>query len=444
MCCRHYCIQMDDREQWFGENICLHYAKSAVSGENVFAGLFGISNDITRRKADESIIQGIQQQTRKMEAISTLVGGIAHEFNNMLAGIIGNIFLLKTEIKAGTKSASRLDRIEKLSNRAASLVDQLLAFGRKHRISIRNIDLIPLLQQVYGIESAGLPSSIRLNLDTSSIASDKHAVARADAAQLRQVLSSLISNAVDACAFKATAKIDITLTDVGVDANLAFHFPQLKDKEVLCLCIRDNGTGIRNDLLNRVFDPFFTTKEVGQGTGMGLSMVYGLMESFGGAIDIKSEEGSGTSVYLYLLQSEPLADNHRLTASSSTLHYGQGETILIADDEKLLREAASEMLIKLNYKPVAVEDGEAALHYIEAHAKEVSLGLLDLIMPLMGGSEAAGKIRSIRPDLPIVFVTGYNLDEIDSKDLQLPYTQIVSKPYQVAYLSQVIADFLHP
>jgi len=439
-----YCIQVGGKEQWFGENICLHYAKSTVSGENTFAGLFGISNEITQRKAEEGAIQGMQQQARKMEAVGTLVGGIAHEFNNMLAGIVGNIFLLKSEFEEGSQSAIRLARIEKLSNRAAGLVDQLLAFGRRSRISIRDVDLVPLLQQVYAIESAGLPSHIKLRLDITKLAANESIAVRADSSLLRQVLTSLISNATDAC--KQTSAAEINVAVIDVESNVAFtsRFPQLSDKHVLCLCVSDTGSGIQSDLLSRVFDPFFTTKEVGQGTGMGLSMVYGLMEGFGGAIELKSEEGVGTSVHLYLQQSDSQSDDQGQTALPSTLHYGQGETILIADDEQMVREAASDMLVKLNYKPVAVENGEVALHHIEKHADDVDMALLDLIMPIMGGAEAADKMRLIRPDLPIVFVTGYNLSEIANRDLQLPKSQVVTKPYQVAHLSQIIASLLHP
>ncbi len=439
-----YCIQMGDKEQWFGENICLHYAKSAVSGENTFAGLFGISNEITQRKAEEGAIQSMQQQARKMEAVGTLVGGIAHEFNNMLAGIIGNIFLLKSEFKEGSQAAIRLARIEKLGNRAAGLIDQLLAFGRRNRISIRDIDLVPLLQQVHAIESAGLPPHIKLSLDISKLAADESIAVRADSSLLRQVLASLISNATDACRQKSAAEINIAVRDVESNAAFISRFPQLHGKHVLCVCVSDTGSGIQSDLLSRVFDPFFTTKEVGQGTGMGLSMVYGLMEGFGGAVELKSEEGAGTTVHLYLQQSDSISDNEGQTEPPVILHYGQGETILIADDEHLVREAASDVLLKLNYKPVAVENGEAALHHIEGHTAEVDLVLLDLIMPVMGGAEAAGKIRHIKPDLPIVFVTGYNLSDIDYKDLQLSKTQIVTKPYQVAHLSQIIASLLHP
>lgn len=438
-----YSIRIDGHETWFGENISLHYQTQAGGKAAQLSGLFGISNDITRRKAEEAALLGMQQQARKMQAIGTLVGGIAHEFNNMLAGIIGNVFLLKTEIEDGTKAATRLARIEKLGNRAAGLVDQLLAFGRKNRIHVRDVDLFALLQQIHALESVSLPAHVSLQLDAAILSAELPVAVRADPLQLGQVLSSLISNAVDACAGLPKGEINISIELAGANTGLSLRFPKFPENDVVCLSIRDNGTGIRKEYLERVFDPFFTTKEVGRGTGMGLSMVYGLMESFGGAIEISSEPDLGTTVRLYLQRGEMQQEVRLSSASPQGVAYGRGQTVLVADDEELLRDAAFETLEKLRYTPVVVEDGEAALAYIREHGDKVSIVLLDLIMPGMGGAEAAGLIRERRPDLPIVFVTGYNLSEEDNKGLQLPCSHIVTKPYQVAHLSQIMAALLH-
>ena len=439
-----YSIKVDDREQWFGESIYLHYVQDVETGLNSLDGLFGISNDITRRKDEEGSIRVMQQQAHRMEAIGTLVAGIAHEFNNMLAGIIGNVFLLKAEIEKGTKSAERLERIERLSDRAADLVDQLLAFGRKHRVSLQDVALLPLLRQVHGIESAKLPSHIKLNLDSGKNKMDETLAVRADPPLLKQVLSSLISNAVDACMEKTSGEINIEFSQSKADKTISANYPHLENKDVLTLCVNDNGSGIPDDLLGRIFDPFFTTKEVGQGTGMGLSTVYALIESFGGSIEIKSKEGSGTSVSVYLQLGESHAYEINESEEALNLQYGQGETVLVAEDEALLCTVASEMLEKLNYRPVIVENGQAALDYFQEHADEVAIALLDLIMPHMGGIQAANKIRQINPELPIVFLTGYNLSEIDVHDLQLPLSHIVTKPYEIAHLSQIMAALLDP
>jgi len=439
-----YSIRSNGQDQWFGESISLYYKQSEDGHSPELAGLFGISNDITRRKAEEAAMQGMQHQARKMEAVGTLVGGIAHEFNNMLAGIIGNVFLLKTEVEEGSKSATRLARIEKLGNRASGLVDQLLAFGRKNRVAVRDVDLIPLLENIRAIEEAGLPPQVKLTIDANGLPDDTPVAVRADPSQLRQALASLICNAADACADVSNGEITLQVRTLDAESTLtlADKFPQLAESELLCLSVHDNGSGIRKELLERVFDPFFTTKEVGQGTGMGLAMVYGLMQGFGGAVELDSQLGVGTTVNLYLLRGDASRVTGVLHNAPDDLSFGQGQTVLVADDEELLRDAAAEMLEKLRYKPVVAENGKEAVQYVEQHAQSVAIVLLDLIMPEMGGTEAAARIREIRPDLPIIFITGYNLSKSDSADLKMPRSQIVTKPYQISHLSHIMAALL--
>jgi len=433
-----YCIDIEGRERWFGENIYLHFSVDKHSGKTSLQGLYGISNDITQRKTNEITALKMQQQARKMEAIGTLVGGIAHEFNNILAGIVGNVFLLKMDTETGTKSAERLDRVEKLSHRAAGLVDQMLAFGRRQHTAVRDVQLKPLLDQICAIELADMPSHIRLShLIRQGI------VLRADPTQMRQVLTSLINNAVDACRDQNAGEIRIDLDEQQDETEFSTRFPHLNPADMLCLRISDNGSGIAQDILDRVFDPFFTTKEVGHGTGMGLSMAYGLIESFGGAIHLESEEAVGTTVHLCLLRSKSDEVREEQPAEETyELQFGHGETVLLADDEPLLREAGKDMLEKIGYQPVLVENGLLALEYVRNNPDAVSIALLDLIMPVMNGKEAAVEIRKLDPDLPIIFVTGYNFDNKQDRGIDMPRSQVVSKPYNVRHLSKLIATLL--
>ncbi|MDX8391623.1 MAG: ATP-binding protein [Mariprofundaceae bacterium] len=433
-----YCTDIGGREEWFGENIHLHFSVDETSGGKRLQDLYGISNIITQRKKSEATTLHMQQQARKMEAIGTLVGGIAHEFNNILAGIVGNIFLLKMDVAENSKSAERLGRIDTLSNRAAGLVEQMLAFGRKQRISIRDIELKPLLDQICALEWVDIPAHVRLYHHIPS-----GVLLRADPTQLKQVLISLIGNAADACREQTSGEINIHLDDVLYDTAFATRFPNLNSADMLCLRISDNGAGIPEAIMDRVFDPFFTTKEVGCGTGMGLSMSYGLIESFGGAIELDSEEGVGTTIRICLLRSANV--EARETAAVEEIHdlkFGHGETVLLADDEPLLREAAGSMLEKLGYQPVLIENGHAAVEYIRNNPQTVSIALLDLIMPGMNGHEAAVEIRNICPDLPIIFVTGYNLSNKQDKEISMICSQIINKPYDVRHLSGVIGKLL--
>ena len=430
----HICI--NDEEKWYGENIYLHY-NDMENGHNRVLGIFGISNDITKRKIDETRMAQMQEQARKMEAVGTLVGGIAHEFNNMLAGIVGNLFLLKMEAGENEKITERLKRIEKLSNRAAGLVDQLLAFGRKQHTTVRDVELGPLLEQIYAIESAALPEHIKLHLHTDN----KDGYVRMDPVQFRQIIGSLVSNAADACNNSEKGEIYIETTDDVGNDELFLRHPHLKDVELACVRVRDNGEGIPKQYLDRVFDPFFTTKEVGQGTGMGLAMVYGLIESFGGAVDLQSETGVGTVVSLYLQRASERTAELQADEPGS-LNYGQAETILVVDDEDMLRDAAAESLEKINYVPVRAASGQQALDYLAAHPDEVSLVLLDVVMPGLNGRETAARIRETHPQLPIIFVTGFNLGEDQNQGLNIAHSALVYKPYDSHELSRVISRML--
>jgi len=434
-----YCTNTGEQETWFSENIHLHYCPDKNSGEPYLENVSGISFDITKRKQEEENILKMQQQARKMEAIGTLVGGIAHEFNNMLTGIAGNVFLLETEFEKGSKAAERLGRIDNLTRRASGLVGQMLAFGRKQRTTIRDVDLKSLLDKVYAIESAGLPSNVHLSQDIP-----ENILVRADQTQLIQVLTSLISNASDAFGDTTAGEIHIDLEDARKDNTLAFRFPHFNHADMLCLRVTDNGSGIPEDIQDRIFDPFFTTKEVGNGTGMGLSMAYGLMESFGGGIEVESEKDTGTCVRLYLLRAESESAEQAMTKDPTDLQYGHHETILVIDDEPLVSDAAMEMLERIGYRSVAVANGRAAVDFVRDHPNAAVLALLDLIMPDMDGQETAARLRSLNPQLPIVFVTGYNLGDKQLNDIQISRSHVIAKPYEVHHLSHVIAGLLHP
>jgi len=427
-----YSLDSGETKRWLSENIHLHYCLEKNGGASQLVSVFGISFDITERKAQEKSTLQMKQQANKMEAIGTLVGGIAHEFNNMLAGVAGNVFLLKTEFEEGSKAAERLGRIDNLTRRASDLVRQMLAFSRQKATTIQHLELKPLIEKVCAIESAGLAPNIHLSVNIPD-----NTLISADPSQLIQVLSSLISNAADALGDNDSGEIRIDAEDAHNDETLSSRFPRFEHADVICLRVTDNGSGIPKDIQNRIFDPFFTTKDVGQGTGMGLSMAYGVMESLGGGIEVESLEKAGTCVRLYLLCSKPEIE-------SSDITYGHHETVLVVDDEPLVSDAAMEMLEKISYQPVAVSNGHAAVEFISNHPDAVALILLDLVMPGMDGWETASRLRALNPELPIVFVTGYNLGDKKMDGIQISRSHIIAKPYTVTHLSQAIADLLAP
>ncbi len=422
----------DGAPRWLDESLYLHF-DSRKRPDCVV----GLSTDITKRKLRELSLARMQQHARKMEAVGTLVGGIAHEFNNILAGIVGNAYLLKSDLKDQPKQLQRLERIESLSRRAASLIEQMLAFGRKRPAKLRRASLDALVRDYLALEEKRLPPDIRLDVSL-----DTDVTACVDPTQIRQVLASLLSNAVDAVEGRKDARITVRLQTCKVDDALRERHPKLAHvAKVAHLQIRDNGPGIPRKLLGRVFDPFFTTKSVGQGTGMGLSMAYGIVDSMGGVIELESEEGQGVTAHVWLPQSgKERPDMVRKDEGEALL--GQGETLLLADDEELVREAASGVLQRLGYQVVAVADGEDALNVVREQGDAIDLVLLDLIMPNMGGIEAAKQIRAVKPDMPILFITGFDLNETLDKRLDMAQADVVTKPFDIGELSRAIRRLL--
>jgi len=424
--------KQDSKPRWIGENIYLQY-----TDDGRLAAIVGISNDITERKQKESELLKMQQHARKMEAVGTLVGGIAHEFNNMLAGIVGNVFLLKMELVSQPKEIERLVRIEALINRAATLIDQMLTFGHKHPAKIYKISLNKTVEEIFRLEKNNLPKHINMSLDMPD-----NLTVRSDTAQLKQVLGSIIGNAFDALKESKAGHIGIKVEQIPVDEAFRQHYPKIAAYSHLAhIAIADNGCGISQKNLDRVFDPFFTTKEVGQGTGMGLAMAYGVVDSLGGTITLDSSEGKGTTVHLYLPTVDKM-ESDLIKDDSGTFMMGQGETILIADDEEMVRDAAREVLTKIGYKVKAAVNGEEAVQYLQAFKDDIDLVLLDLIMPKMGGMAAAEHMREIRPDLPIIFVTGYDMNDSLNNRLHMDHADVVTKPFQVSVLSQLIRRML--
>jgi len=417
--------------RWIGETLYLKYGDD---GRLQF--IVGLSSDITERKRKENDLAAMQQHARKMEAVGTLVGGIAHEFNNMLAGMMGNLFLLKSETD-DPKQRERLERIETLIQRAARLIDQMLTFGRKQPAKMRRVALNDLLRDFVQLEESRLPGHVRLD-----VAIGPPAPVRADPVQIRQMLGSLLQNAVDAVADTQEASIAISLDIVNRTDELRERFPHMAPAaRAAHLTIRDNGCGIPRKHLARVFDPFFTTKEVGSGTGMGLSMAYGVMETLGGAIALESEEGRGTTVHLYF----PLADEEQdqwVRDDSGEVFLGQGETLLLADDEDLVREAACGVLRRLGYQVLAAADGAEALDLVREHGDMIDLVILDLIMPDLGGMEAAKRIRRLQPDMPLIFITGYDLNDTLDRKLHMANADLVRKPFNVSELSRAVRRLL--
>jgi len=393
-----------------------------------------LQQDMTEYKK----LEGQFLQAQKMEAVGTLVGGIAHDFNNMLAAIQGNIYLARMRMKKGDVDASdeKIGNIEQITFAAAEMVKQLLTFARKDSVSMIDLPLKAYLKEALKLAGSAIPENIEL---VSSIGEEELHI-HGDSTQLQQVVMNLLNNARDAVADVAAPKISVSLSSFDPDNDFLLQHAELSGKTMARLTITDNGCGIPESNLQKVFEPFFTTKGVGKGTGLGLAMVFGVVQRHEGVIEVESSKGSGTTFNIYL----PLLNGHvdEQEGQSSGMVMGMNETILLVDDESVLRSTTSELLNSIGYRVLEAGDGQEALQVYAKQYNEISIIITDIVMPKMGGAELAVEVRKLYDDIPIIFVTGYDKDRALSASQGIDCSVVLNKPYNIEYLSHAIREML--
>jgi len=377
------------------------------------------------------------REAQKMEVLGTLVGGIAHNFNNILAGITGNIYLAKASTKHLSDVQRNLKTIEKLSFGAANMIKQLMAFARKSMITMKSFDFSSLIK-----ESCNLyKTSLQENIDFRCTLSNEALTVHGDTAQLQQVLFNLLNNARDALANRDDSAIDVSMERFAADDSFLKQHPDLEAQHFAHLSVSDNGPGIPESCIQNIFEPFFTTKEVGEGTGLGLAMVYGSIREHGGVIDVQSEEGKGTCFHVYLPLAEVSGTAYEPEEGKPTAK-GTGQTILLADDSEALRETGKGLLEHFGYQVLLADNGREAVDVFNDKQNNIDLVILDIVMPRMGGVIAAGEIREVRPDTPVIFATGYDPDSSMEGLMPTQREIILHKPFSAQELSRVVSENL--
>jgi len=393
--------------------------------------------DIQRDISEYESLQEQLRQAQKMEALGTLVGGIAHDFNNILAGMTGNMYLAKSKCRDRPEVMERLGVVEILGFRAADMISQLLTFARKGVVQMQALPLEPFLNEALKMAQVSIPENITFRRYISR----QGLVVNGDAVQLQQVLMNLLNNARDAVAAAGKPMITVRLQEWMADADFMKAYPDVKASRLAHLMVKDNGYGIPADCKGNIFEPFFTTKEVGKGTGLGLAMVYGAVQSHGGVLRVDSEAGRGTCVHMYfpLINNKPKSSDD---AIHGKIYTGRGETILLADDEVQLRQTSKHILESLGYRVLEASDGKEAVDIFFVHSDEVELLVLDVMMPRMGGVEVADRIHELKPDIPLIFATGYDREVLPSDAGQLRNHLVLSKPFSIQVFSKGIRDLL--
>lgn len=401
--------------------------------------MLGTMSDQTQRREQERIqreLEGQLRQSQKMEAVGTLAGGIAHDFNNLLGAIMGYTELAGMEATDRPEILKLLDEVLKASERARDLVRQILTFSRRQQPDLKPIDLATCAKDAASLLRATLPPSIQLKIrieDTPRI--------RGDASQIEQVLINLCTNAAHAIGGQK-GQISLSIRQVEVTSGLPTDgLPSLTPGPYAELSVQDTGCGMDEDTLKRIFEPFYTTKKLGEGTGLGLAVVHGIVTDHSGAIVAYSRPGHGSTfrVLFPITHEGEESQTEKLTAAQTP---GRGQSILVVDDEADLARVIARILHRLGYHSMVETDPVAALEGLRSGRYSADLVIADLAMPGMTGIELAGAIHLWNPRIPVIMITGYGGDWTAEKAAEYGVRRIASKPISVTQLSTLVDEVL--
>jgi signal transduction histidine kinase/CheY-like chemotaxis protein len=419
---------------WHDEAIRLA-ARSAVVALLGFAGIGLLWRQLRRIESSESALRASEdrlRQSQKMEAMGTLAGGIAHDFNNILGAILGYGELAQQQSAPDTPLRRYIDNVMHAAERAKALVDRILGFSRSGLGERTHVRVQSVIEETLELIAASLPADIRL--EKTLIAGDAALIG--DSTHLHQVAMNLCTNAVHA--MERGGILSVLLERVDLAEARSVSRGTLSPGPYIRLVIADTGLGIPPDVVERMFDPFFTTIGVGKGTGLGLSLVHGIVTDLGGAIDVKSTLGEGTHFEIWLPVTTEVAEPATATAVRE-LPRGRGETVMIVDDEPMLVALAEEMLAGLGYEPVGFESSQAALQVFRSKPGRFDVVLTDEAMPELVGTELAREIRLLRPDIPVILMSGHGGAALAQRAAAIGVKEVLHKPLQRVDLAEALA-----
>jgi PAS domain S-box-containing protein len=386
-----------------------------ASGETV--NFVGVMRDVT----EETSLRAQLFQAQKMEAVGHLAAGIAHDFNNVLGAILGYAELAERGLAQDDKLYHDLEQIHKGAERAAALTRQLLAFSRQQIMEPKDTDLNELIADLLKMIRRVISEDIALDFVPGHSIGTVHV----DATQIEQVLMNLCVNARDAMPHGGTLTMETE--NVFIDGSYRAVHPWAREGRYVLISITDTGEGMDEATLERLFEPFFTTKEVGKGTGLGLATAYGIVKQHDGLIHVYSEPDKGTVFKIYLPTVEREAEKAESVVEAPI--QGGTETILVAEDDELVRGVIVRVLEDAGYTLLVAGNGQEAVELFAAHAESISLALLDVIMPKLSGKEAAARMRETRPDLRVVFTSGYSVNVVHAEFVLNEGVALLRKPF---------------
>lgn len=400
---------------------------TGVSGKDVF---YAIGRDVTEQRATEEALR----QSQKMEAVGQLTGGIAHDFNNLLQGIVGSLNIVQRRIEQGRAAETErfINGAMTSANRAAALIHRLLAFSRRQPLDPKPVKANQLVASMEDLVRRTMGERIELEL----VLAGGLWLTKCDPNQLESAILNLVINARDA--MPDGGKLTVETCNAHLDSAYAARIRDVSPGQYVCVCVTDTGVGMSREVMERVFDPFFTTKPIGQGTGLGLSMIYGFARQSEGYAKIYSEEGNGTTFKLYLPRFRGTAEEEEPLPELSEKHLThEGEVVVVVEDETLVRELIVEVLGELGYRVLQAADGTSGVQLLE-RLERVDLLVTDIGLPGLNGRQVADTARARRPNLKILFMTGYAENAAMANGFLEPGMEMITKPMSMEVLAAKI------
>jgi two-component system, cell cycle sensor histidine kinase and response regulator CckA len=426
-------VNLEERETWYGRgDTWVATTKVPMrAADGTIIGLVGISRDITESRRTKEQLAVLEAQ--KVESLSALAGGIAHDFNNLLVGVLGNASLALSELPADARARATVQEIVVAGERMAKLAREMLVYAGRGRFVLEPLDLSRTVAEVARTLRGVVPAETRLDLDGLERGLPP---IDGDEAQVRQVIATLLTNAFEAIG-DGPGKVTVGTSVVEADREYLSGFTAAEDiaeGSYVCVRVTDTGRGISPEEQTRIFEPFFTTKFTGR--GLGLAALIGIVRGHRGGVKVATELGQGTTFTVVF----PVAPNRRPETANPALPIPVG-TVLVADDDDVVRTVTARMLERSGFEVVTAADGEAAVEIFAARASEIVAVVLDLVMPGRSGEEVLVEIRARRPDCPVLLCSGYSGGEAP-RPVSDGLVRFISKPYTAEQLVGTLRELL--